>query len=444
MRTWALGWIVLTAGCSVAPTTDLGWDPGTPEEATDAPKDLLEAEGPEDVAPAESRETGEVEACPGGIRPWQCLVPGDCPPGSSCSGPASCLTESCPGGCPDIGGKGPGVPGVCLWAPTATLCSATQRCPAGTGCLPAGVPDLGVCRALPPVSGACWSDLDCPTTMGCIGEIRCPVTRWTTCVDHPGLCLPRPGPPACLEDEDCPETEWCEGAILCALGDPACADRPGTCRSGPAPGCTGNADCSGGSEGPVCIAVASGGTGYCSPGAGLREGECWQDGESWCGEEAPACPGAAPCPPGRRCRAAGMHGGICAAFPPPGEEGVRIDVLRKDDPNTVLIIRNEGPQAIFIPTCDTLLMETQKDGAWPQDGSFTGTAQDVLCGGQGVPSALRIPSGGARVLQGLEVYLPLPAWKRMVLQFRMGCDGRDPEGGVCTEKERVAYSEAFQ
>jgi len=443
MRMWAAGWLLLVAACGVAPATDLGPDPGKPEEVIDATTDLPDSGVSPDVATDATPESGEIGNCPGGIRPWQCLVPRDCPEGTSCSLPTSCPEGSCPGGCPDLGGGRPGVPGVCLWAPTATPCSATQRCPAGTGCFLGGSPDLGVCRTLPPIIGACWGDLDCPASMGCVGEVRCEATRWATCVDHPGLCLPRPGPPACLEDEDCGEGQWCQGATLCALGDPSCADRPGSCRAGPAPDCTRNPDCTGDPAGPVCIAVATGGSGYCAPGAGLHQGECWQDGEAWCGEEAPACAGATPCPPGRRCRAAGMHGGVCAAFPPPGEEGIRIDVLRDDDADTVLVIRNEGPVAIFVPTCDTLLMETQKNGAWPEDGTFTGSARDALCGLPGVPGAIRVPSGGARVLKGLEVFLPLPSPKRMVLHFRMGCDGRDPEGGVCTVPDRVARSEAF-
>jgi len=444
MRTRVLGSLLLALGCGVAPGTDLGPDPGPTGEVADAPAETPETPTPDDHGGDEALETAEEGPCSGVLlRPWQCLAPGDCPEGASCSMPTPFPEGPCPGACPDIGGQGPGAPGVCLWASTVTVCSATQRCPAGSGCLLSRPSDLGVCRALPAVVGACWGDLDCTGSMGCVGESLCDVTRWATCADHPGVCLPRPGPPACLEDEDCGEGHWCDGAVLCALGDPTCADRPGLCQQGSRPRCTGTPDCANNAAAPACIAVAGNDPGYCSPGAGLHEGECWQDGEANCGE-APACAGAAPCPPGRRCRAAGMHGGVCAAFPPPGSEGVRIGVLRKEDAETLLVIRNEGPEAIVVPTCDTLLMETQKDGAWPQDGTVTGHAQDVLCGSAGVPGALRIPAGGARVLQGLEVLLPLPSLKRMVLHFRMGCDGRDPASGVCTVPDRVAYSEAFQ
>jgi hypothetical protein len=374
---------------------------------------------------------------------WPCLDSTDCTASESCTPTMTCELPPCWGSCIAF-------PGVCLMRSFALTCTKAGDCPTGQGCAGASadgaVPVRGSCRALPSVAGACWSDLDCTEGLHCTGETRCDVNRLGTCTEHPGRCGPVPSAGSCLDDGDCGNGSWCKGATLCALGDNGCADLAGTCEAGNRPGCMLDADCAAGEDGPFCVGAGPDHAGTCTPAPQPNNGECWDD-EKPCGTTE-ACLGTAPCPPGDRCRAGGMHAGYCGPFPPQGMAGIEITYTGKaeTDPEGVAVIRNGLPVAIVFSPCYALGLQVRKnDETWPDLTEVRGQMDDATCNPDGAPLYLRLPPGGTRVLVGLQVYGVEATTNpfRLVLQYLMGCDTQDPAVTGCRVSNAFAFSAEF-
>lgn len=414
--------------------TDVGRD--VPADAADLP---LPDPGSDVAAPDEGGEDAPP-TCASVLVDWQCLAGTDCPEWQDCTGPEKCYSPPCWGDfCTDF-------PGVCQGRVAGRACPGLTGCDAGQGCAGTVAGDLGACRVLPVPSGACWEDGDCKGAQRCTGEVRCDPTRIATCVEHPGLCLPPSASGTCLDDDECPAGSWCKGATLCAVGNAGCTDLAGTCEAGARHSCQEVADCSDDPDGQFCVGRTHDRPGWCAPGpVYFGGGDCWEDAD--CGGGGVACRGAAPCPPGRRCRAGGQHSGFCMAFPgqdfvnDAGRLAVTYTGNSAGDPEGLAVIRNGLPVAIVVAACGTLALETAQDAQWPENPVYTGFMDDALCGTSS--TVLRIPAGGTRTLRGLQNTAPLGSFKRFALEYRMGCDGLPPTSN-CQVANRVFDSAAFQ
>ncbi len=445
--------LAVLAGCEVAPDTqprDVAWDANRDAselpDQTDLPDGILMPD-----ADGEGQEADLAGACRALLHDWQCLDSSDCPVFQACTRPMSCEIPPCWGdSCQDF-------PGVCLARTYARTCTKAGDCPTGQGCAGAftnGVVTLpGSCRDLPEGAGACFSDLDCTGGLLCAGETACDTTRLGTCTDHPGRCGPLPVAGSCLDDGDCGGESWCKGATLCELGNDNCADLPGTCESGARPGCTGSADCKSGDDGTICVSAVLNHPGNCTPGPKFHAGECWQDSD--CGTS-DSCLGTAPCPPGDRCRAGGMHGGYCGPFPARDSPGIEINYsgVVGNNPDGVAVIRNGLPVAIVFSPCLALNLQVRSnDETWPIDSDgvpteFRGWMDHASCdiNAVGPPfPRLRVPAGGSMVLVGLQAGGTLATSNpfRLVLLYQMGSDTEDPDTQGCRVMNAYALSTEF-
>jgi hypothetical protein len=117
---------------------------------------------------------------------------------AGCTGTTRTDTDGSAGQSGGGGGAGgsPGADGgmVCVGTPRPGCCFVDGDCGpircVGTVCTPAGVQTDGVCEPiLPPNSGQCWVDSDCPGAgQACVGAQICPCGSACLVQDQPGRC----------------------------------------------------------------------------------------------------------------------------------------------------------------------------------------------------------------------------------------------------------------